>query len=137
MFRTIALAATCAGLLATPGHSSGSFFADLNLNVNAVSAGRFEVIESRGAGPRDIWCAAAKYAQYSLGVDSGRIYVAVPRGPARTEARRKGVTFSTTVPGQEASTGVQIPTRIKGASLPVNHAIQFCRDRIIERGDRF
>ena len=137
MLRPIALLATCAALVGQTGHARTSFFPDLNLSVNAVGAGQFEVIERRAAGPRDVWCAAAKYAQQTLGQRQGRIYVAVPRGPAQTEAGRKGVTFSMSAPPAPASTGVQITTRTIGASLRVNHAIQFCRDRAHERGDRF
>ncbi|MEO0938947.1 MAG: hypothetical protein AAFY38_12410 [Pseudomonadota bacterium] len=136
MFRYLASAVTCAALIAPAAHAR-TFFQDLNLQVNAVGAGQFEVIERRGAGPRDVWCAAAKYAQQRLGQQRGRIYVAVPRGPARTVAGRSGVTFTTQAPATAVSTGVQITTRVAGASLPVNHAIQFCRDRIIEPEDRF
>lgn len=137
MLRHLALATTCAALIAPTAQASGSFFPDLNLSVNAVGSGQFEVIERRGAGPRDVWCAAAKYAQQTLGQQRGRIYIAIPRGPARTEAGRNGVTFTLSAPASAVSTGVQITTRVSGASLPVNHAIQFCRDRKREPGDIF
>jgi len=131
------LIATCAALLAPAPHAEPLFWGDLNLPVNAIGQGQFEVVEKRGAGPRDVWCAAARFASDRLGQQRGRIYVASPRGPALTEAGRKGVVFTTAAPTQPANTGVQITTRVTGASLPVNHAIQFCRDRIIEPSDRF
>ncbi|MEL7099221.1 MAG: hypothetical protein AAGM84_10375 [Pseudomonadota bacterium] len=137
MSRLAAVCLVCAAFAAPPALGQKSFFSDLNLPVNPVGQGQFEVVEKRGAGPRDIWCAAARFATENLGVQRGRIYVAAARGAAVSEVGRKGVTFTTRAPSKPVSTGVQITTRVVGASLPINHAIQFCRDRIIEPSDRF
>lgn len=97
------------------------------LDVNPVSATTFEVIRGRGQGARGIWCAAAYYAQFTLGVDRGRIYLAEGSGPARTVPGRKGVLFSSR-PIEGAFTSSSVTVDQPGASLLVNHAIQFCRD---------
>tara|TARA_R110000751_G_scaffold6880_4_gene29013 strand:- start:485 stop:904 length:420 start_codon:yes stop_codon:yes gene_type:complete len=107
------------------------------LDVNPLSATTFEVIEKDGVGPRGIWCAAASYAINDLGKQRGRIYIVTPRGPAKTEAGAKGVTFSTQDPGIAANTGYSVTTDVAGANLLVIHAEQFCNDNIIEPGDIF
>lgn len=124
-------------LLPVPALATGSLFPTLNLPVNRVSAAQFEVIEMRGAGPRDIWCAAARYATGTLGQQRGRIYIDRPRANALTAQGRKGVVFTTQAPANAAPTGVSVTTARAGASLPVAHAMQFCRDRIIEPDDLF
>lgn len=113
-----------------------SLYRGLNLDVNRVSATRFEVIERRGAGAADIWCAAALFAEQTLGQTRGRIYVDTPRGPAQTAPGRKGVIFTTQAPAN-ASTSVSVSVRQAGQGLRIAHAIQFCRNHIIEPGDRF
>ncbi len=105
------------------------------LEVNPLSNTTFEVIEKGGAGPREIWCAAADYAIRNLGKQRGRIYVVTPRGPAQTRAGAKGVAFSTLDPGIVARTGYSVTTDIAGANLLVFHAEQFCSDHIIEFND--
>ena len=125
-----------AGLLATSG-SARSLFPTLNLSVNPVSATSFEVIEARGAGAMDMWCAAASYAEDTLGVRGNkRLYVESPRGPSVTAQGRKGVVFTTNGAGggQQA---VSVSVRRAGDSLPIHHARQFCLNHIIEPADRF
>lgn len=112
-----------------------SAFSEPQLPVNRLSNTTFEVIEKYGAGPRQIWCAAADYAIKTLGDDRGRIYVVTPRGPAQTAAGAKGVAFSTQDPGLAASTGYSVTTDIAGANLLIIHAKQFCNDYLIEPGD--
>ncbi|NNE54338.1 MAG: hypothetical protein HKN30_18285 [Sulfitobacter sp.] len=109
------------------------FFPDLGLQVNRVDARSFEVIEARGAGARDIWCAAARYA-IALGRDRGRIWVAEARGPARTVSGATGVVF-TTEAVEGARSSVSVTVRRVGENLLINHALQFCRDRIRGRED--
>jgi hypothetical protein len=108
--------------------------ADPRLTVNPISATEFEVIEARGAGAQDIWCAAAYYAEYTLGRDRGRLYVSVPRGPAQTAPGRTGVTF-TLREIAEPRTGVSVTVRREGENLPIFHALQFCRNYTIELDD--
>ncbi|MCR8826042.1 hypothetical protein [Pseudosulfitobacter koreensis] len=107
------------------------------LEVNPLSDTTYEVIEKGGAGPREIWCAAADYAIRDLGKQRGRIYVVAPRGPAQTRAGETGVAFSTRDPGIAARTGYSVTTDIAGANLLVFHAEQFCKDQIIEKNDIF
>lgn len=113
---------------------NGSFFG-LNLDVNPLPAGQFEVIEARGAGAQDIWCAAALYAEDTLGQQRGRLYVITPRGPAQTVPGRTGVAFSTQAP-EATSQAYSVSVDIAGQSLPIFHARQFCRNNLIEPGDR-
>lgn len=116
--------------------SASTHFPDPRLAVNPVSSTEFEVIEARGAGARDMWCAAARYAHYALGRDRGRIWVAVSRGPAKTVSKAKGVTFTTDDIGSSA-TPISVSVRHTGQSLPLNHALQFCNDYLIEPDDRY
>ena len=95
------------------------------LTVNGLTNGRFEVIEARGAGPRGIWCAAARYAAYTLGAQSGRLSIAQGRGSAISAKGRKGVVFQL---GGTARSGYSVSVTQLGASLPVVHALQFCKD---------
>ena len=107
--------------------SANGFYFDPGLKVNPVSATKFEVIEARGEGARGMWCAAARYAVYTLGQDSGRLYIDTPRGPSETQQAGTGVVF-TTEPPQTTSQSYSVTVRQAGASLPVIHALQFCRD---------
>ena len=95
---------------------------------------QFEVIESGGAGAQDIWCAAASYAEGALGRTRGRLYIARARGPAETVPGRKGVVFSVE-PTPGAFTSVSVSVRQAGMNLPIFHALQFCRNHILERED--
>ncbi|MEO0389394.1 MAG: hypothetical protein AAF218_00490 [Pseudomonadota bacterium] len=136
MTRPITALVCAASLLAGSALADHSRFDTLSLTVTPISAAQFEVIEARGAGARDIWCAASRYAADRLGASRGRLYVATPRGPARTAPGRTGVIFTTAAPTGAAPTGLSVTVRRAGASLPINHAIQFCRDHIIEPADR-
>jgi len=104
------------------------------LEVNPVSANRFEVIESDSAGPQDIWCAAARFADETLGISRGRLYIARARGPAETVRGGTGVIF-TTQATEDAFTSVSVSVREPGMNLPIFHALQFCRNHILERED--
>jgi hypothetical protein len=104
------------------------------LQVNPISATRFEVIESHGAGAQDIWCAAARYTEDALGKTRGRLYVARARGPAQTAPGQTGVVFSTE-PVPDAFTSVSVSVRAEGMNLPIFHARQFCRNHILEQDD--
>ena len=128
------LAAVISAILPLTAQAAGAGFIhgyDPGLQVNPISATQFEVIEARGAGAQDIWCAAARYTELQLGITRGRLYVEVPRGPARTAPGRKGVVFTTReVPGARTSTSVSV--RQAGLNLPIFHALQFCRNYIWE-----
>ena len=104
------------------------------LDVNAISGTQFEVIEARGEGARGMWCAAAQYAINQLGVERGRIYVARVRGPAQTVPGRKGVVFSTKPIGN-VGPSPSVSVGQVGENLPVQHALQFCRDYDIHISD--
>ena len=104
------------------------------LQVNPVSGTEFEVIESDSAGAQDIWCAAARYAEDVLGITRGRLYISRARAPALTVRGRKGVVF-TTQPTPDAFTSVSVSVRESGMNLPIFHALQFCRNHILERED--
>lgn len=107
--------------------SAQGFYFDPGLKVNPVSGTEFEVIEARGEGARGIWCAAARYAVYTLGQDRGRLYIDTPRGPSVTQRSGKGVVFTTRPPANPTQS-VSVTVRTAGVGLPVIHALQFCRD---------
>ncbi|MGB7241136.1 MAG: hypothetical protein WBC93_03490 [Sulfitobacter sp.] len=115
--------------------AQGLFFRS-KLPVNPISTDSFEVIEAYGEGSSGIWCAAASYTIRTLGKNRGRLYIERPRGPSVTQAGRKGVVFSTKpIPGVEGTKNKSI--KKIGANLSIAFAIQFCRDNIIEPGDKF
>jgi hypothetical protein len=124
--KMMAMLATIPATIAT-GVSANGFYFDPGLAVNPVNSSQFEVIEGRGEGPRGIWCAASLYALNTLGIDRGRLYIASPRGNSQTVNGRKGVVFSTQVVGAVAAS-TSITVRQAGSNLPVQHALQFCRD---------
>lgn len=108
-----------------------AFEARNGVDVNPVSANSFEVIEGGDFGPRSVWCAAGEYARSALGQRGNtRIYVEGPRADSRTVPGRKGVVFSL-VQSFEAPSGPTILSqtiRTAGSSLPLHHAMGFCRD---------
>ena len=125
--------------LAAPATAQG-YQAINRLVVVPLGNGDFEVIEGRGEGARGIWCAAADYVKARNGAGANpRLYVKRARGPAVSVAGRKGVVFTTdagrlpVAPSQSLSVTVRIP----GVGLPTNHAIQFCKDYLIDLEDIF
>ncbi|MGB3247398.1 MAG: hypothetical protein WBB25_22925 [Sulfitobacter sp.] len=113
-----------------------SYRAVNHLYVVPLNSTDFEVIESRGKGPRGIWCAAADYADRFLHKAKGnRIYVKTARGPSMSGVGRTGVVFTIDPRNLNTSTSYSLSVRQAGLGLPVDHAIQFCRDEIIERED--
>ena len=115
-----------------------SYIAVNRLQVVAINASEFEVIEARGEGARGMWCAAADYVTRTQGHRAGqRLYVKTPRGPSVTVQGRKGAIFTTDASrlpnGPKQSVSVSV--KIAGLGLPVNHAIQFCKDYQIELED--
>ncbi|MEQ6204106.1 hypothetical protein ABMC88_13735 [Sulfitobacter sp. HNIBRBA2951] len=109
--------------------SAQTYRASNDLTVVPLTRSTFEVIESRGEGPRGMWCAAAEYSERKLG-KFGRVYIAKARGASQTRDGRKAVTFTTNAASlsQGPSTSVSLSTRQVGVGLNTAHAIQFCRD---------
>lgn len=133
----IILAAVSAVSVPTPSWAQ-SFQAINRLQVYGLSGTDFEVIEARGEGARGMWCAAADYAKARFGQGfRQRIYIKEPRGPSRTVAGRTGVVFTVDAAslGQPASQSLSVTVRTVGVGLPANHAIQFCRDYLLELDD--
>jgi hypothetical protein len=108
------------------------------LDVVPLNGSDFEVIEANGEGPRGIWCAAADFAEREIGASTtAELYVKRERGPSVSGLGRTGVSFtldqaSLSVP---AIKSYSVTTNRPGLSLPVGHAIQFCRDYIIDLSD--
>ena len=137
--RTLGLAALMAAGLALPATAQG-YQAVNRLVVVPLGGGDFEVIEGRGEGARGIWCAAADYIKARQGGGANpRVYVKRVRGPSIAAPGRKGVVFTTDVGalGAAPSQSLSVTTRIAGVGLPANHAIQFCKDYLIELEDIF
>jgi hypothetical protein len=99
------------------------------LDVVPLKGGAFEVIETRAAGPRAIWCAAADYAERRLG-GKGRVYLYKGHGPSQTVGGRKSVAFTTDANNlsQGPSQSYSLSISQIGVGLPIAHAIQFCGD---------
>jgi hypothetical protein len=117
-----------------------TYVAENRLKVVPLNSVDFEVIEARGEGARGIWCAAASYVSFVKGMERNtRMYIKSPRGPSVSGAGRKGVVFTTDANrlSQGPSKSLSVSTRTIGVGLPVAHAIQFCRDNIIEPDDIF
>ena len=134
MFRAIFIASAM-GLSAGPALAIGlDIQFDPRLEVNAIDSTRFEIIEARGAGPADFWCAAGRYAYRTLGKTRGRVYIDTGRGPAVTAPGRKGVIFTIAdpeTPVQSYSLSITKP----GFGLLIGAAIQYCRNYLIELED--
>jgi hypothetical protein len=119
---------------------AASFRAINLLYVRPIDAVTFEVLESRGAGAADIWCAAADYARRS-GLDGvrKRMYVTEPRGPSRTTANAIGVVF-TTEPDEElrdTPSSYSVSVKRRGENLGIGHAFDFCLDARFDRLNLF
>ncbi len=126
--RTLIIAAVIA-LSAPVAVSAQTFRAINHLNVVPLDGSSFEVIESGGKGPRGIWCAAAEYAERRLGA-RGRVYILEARGPSRSVQGRKSVVFTTDAGSltQGPFQSAVLSTSQVGIGLPIDHAIQFCRE---------
>jgi hypothetical protein len=130
----LACAALCLIGLALPA-TAQSYRAINLLYVVPMSSDTFEVLESRGAGAADIWCAAADYARRAgLDAPHQRMFVEGPRGKSRTTANAIGVVF-TTNPGEDIrDTGKSYSVSVKrrGENLGVGHAYNFCSDMMFD-----
>jgi len=124
------LSVTAAFVALASSATAQTYRAENNLNVNPVSASRFEVIEANGEGPRGMFCAAASYAERRLGVRGGRVYVFSARGPSKTVPGRKGVVFTVDPSDVTPVSGYSVSLKQVGYGLPVGHARQFCKDYI-------
>ncbi len=123
-------------LAAAPASAGDRFTATNLLRVYALErAGVYEVVASRGAGPSEIWCAAAEYAQARLGPDfSRRIFISRPLSRSVHEPARKGVGF-TVAPTPEVRAGPRpgdagvfsVSVSRRGFNLSTSHAFNLCR----------
>ena len=120
---------------------AASAFTAVN-GIDAFTEGgdaRFEVISERGAGPREIGCAAAQYARVVLGeAPDTRIYLARAIGPSPQHDTKNSASFttrphSTLASGKRPGDGGNYSVSLKttGYSLRLAHAEAFC-PRIIE-----
>ena len=122
-------------MVAAPAPAAeGRFTASNLLRVYPLPrAGGFEVIAMRGAGPGQIWCAAAEYAQARTRPDPGRrMYITRPVSVSESEPPRKGVAF-TLAPAPDllngpapADNGLTLSVRKRGFNLSINHAKAMC-----------
>lgn len=123
-------------VLALAAHAppAEAFTAINQIEVNPLpQADTFEVIQSRGAGPREFWCAAADYAKRRLDAGAGqRIVLDEPRHGSETRQGRTAVTFRLAPKGTrpESTGGVSITVRRPGEAYSVFFAYGFCGDYI-------
>jgi hypothetical protein len=130
---TLALAATLPLAAAAQVYEAPN-----KLKVVPLKGGAFEVIEARGEGARGMWCAAASYViDRSVPTPDNRLYIKSARSAAVTTPNSKGVIFTTDNRALDAAPNQALSVSVKqaGRSLPLYHAVQFCRDNIIEPED--
>lgn len=136
----IAVIAAYSCAMALPVLAAQSYLAVNRLNVVPMNPDDFEVIEDRGAGARQIWCAAADYVQ-AIGRDRPRLrmYVKEVRGNSRTVPNRKGVVFTINPDDKLKNTPPSYSVTVTnlGENLPVGHARDFCDAFIDDLFDRF
>lgn len=111
--------------------ASATFRALNRLYVVPIDQNTFEVIEDRGAGATDIWCAAADYVR-SAGLDGPRkrLYVLEARGQSKTKANAYGIVF-TLDPSEDirnTAPSYSVTVTRKGENLAISHAFDFCQD---------
>ncbi|MBD3662520.1 hypothetical protein [Sulfitobacter aestuariivivens] len=125
-------------LLPLTSAQAQAYRAENLLIVVPLGGTTFEVIESRGEGPRGIWCAAASFAIHALRTPRAeRLYVKTPRGPSVSGVGRTSVVFTTDPAGIVARDTYSPSLRQAGQTLPVHHAYQFCKDYQFELEDIF
>ena len=130
------------GLGFVPPGPAQAFRAQIELTVIEVPGSpTFEVVEEYGAGPRQIWCAAAEHARDVARLPTAqRLYIARGLGASDLAGGRKTVRFSPSpvaAEGPRQDTPYTITLRDIGASLSIGHALSYCDDRIEDLFDRF
>lgn len=119
-----------------------AFRPNYDLTVVQVPDSRaFEVLQEHGAGPRQVWCAAAEHARDVLRLPTAtRLYIAQGRGPSPLAQGRTSIRFSPDPvepvgPRQDGRYALSL--RDVGFSRSIGHAASFCDDRIEDIFDRF
>lgn len=112
---------------------ASAFTATNGLQVQTTSeAGAFEVIARPGSGPRQMWCAAAQYADSAL-PGNGRVFLSAAISPKAALGGKRSALFTVRpsaslangpAPGDGGSYTVSI-TRV-GFNLNRGHAKGFC-----------
>ena len=138
----LALLLICAGSGLVQTGQAQAFPGQIDLTVIAVpGSSAFEVVEEHGAGPRQIWCAAAEHARDAARLPTAqRLYIARGLAPSELAGGRKTVRFSPTpvaAEGPRQDGPLTITLRDVGASLSIGHALSYCDDRIEDLFDRF
>ncbi len=111
--------------LAAPAQA---FIAENQVEVQPAGAGAFAVIDTKGIGPMEAWCAAASYAQTVLGAAAAdRIYLM----DGRDKGSRQPMVFTMTPSPDLKAAGkgkqtLSVSVTRDGYNLTVSHAIQFC-----------
>jgi hypothetical protein len=138
----LAILLLCAGSSLVLTGQGRAFPGQVALTVIAVPGSpAFEVVEEYGAGPRQIWCAAAEHARDAARLPTAqRLYIARGLAPSDLAGGRKTVRFSpnpVTPEGPPQDGPLTITLRDVGASLSIGHALSYCDDRIEDLFDRF
>lgn len=140
MSNRLSLSLSLCALLALSGPALAYFQPLIPLEVRPTGTpGGFEVIESRGAGPTNIWCVAADHARHALGASgTQRLTVVAPLGASQTKPGSRAVTFVLGAPDAAQTNsvtpgllgGVILSVRSDMASMSVIQALQYCTDHI-------
>ncbi len=135
-------ALTCLAVMAAAPDPAQAFRPNFPLQVLQVPDSRsFEVVEDHGAGPRQIWCAAAEHGRDTLRLPTAtRLYIEQGRSPSSLAPGRISVRFSpepVDPVGPRQSGTYAVSLRDIGYSLSIGHALAFCQDNIEDRFDQF
>ncbi|MBM1631450.1 hypothetical protein JQV27_01260 [Sulfitobacter mediterraneus] len=104
---------------------------DRILVINPLTTSDFEVVQGMNMGAAEFWCGAASYVERRLGLsETTPIYLKRPRGPSRTAAGRKAVTFSLSAAGLPPDDPARLTLTVKqpGAMVKSVNARRYCRD---------
>jgi hypothetical protein len=136
---SLALSACLAGCVpAGPGNDPPSAYRTYRGNLvvpDSAVPGQFEVFSIPGDGARDLWCAAAKFAQKELyALPNRRIYVVRPRGPSETNPGATSVVFTVSPDAALLEAAAAIPQNDinldvgrPGRNFRMAHGLQTCR----------
>lgn len=124
----------------TTATSAFAFTAVNGLSVVPTDAqGTYDVISNPGSGPRQIWCAAAQFADFALSAQGNtRVYLVAATAKSAAYGGRRATRFTiapdaelANAPGPNAGGSYSVSLSKIGYNLRVAHAEGFC-DTIIE-----
>ena len=127
MIRASLLAAIFAAPVVPAAHAASDYHTENRLTINQIDADSFEIIEARGFGGWQFWCAAGRYVKRGLGQSRGHLFVESPRGPAKTQPGSIGIVF-TTKPVDNPVRAQSVSVNLVGQTMSIGKAADFCQN---------